>query len=227
MNHLHRTYGPNLSDIFSGDVLHSILSSPTDTLQALNEAVNDDAKIRNNTQSTKNKLRKFRHKDYEINYNGTYTQTRNELRRLFSIEKIGATVYVVYDIPKGRMALRLADHNANGNNFEQDNANSNISVYVAFREFDVPESQIPFREYKIPVETFNTRRKEVVDAIINAVDSALKGDEFNIPEDLADRQDYPIKDSYQFRSPHLLNESKRKLSNIDLIRKMMIFDFDE
>ena len=60
MNHCQRTYGPILSDTFSSDVLHSHLSSPTDTLQTLNEAAQlDDAKIRNNTQSTKNKIKKF------------------------------------------------------------------------------------------------------------------------------------------------------------------------
>ena len=58
MNYSHRTYGQILSDTFSSNVLHSILSSPTDTFQALNEAF-DNAKIQNNTQSTKNKLRKF------------------------------------------------------------------------------------------------------------------------------------------------------------------------
>ena len=54
MNYCHRTYGQILSDTFSSNVLHSILSSPTDTLQALNEAV-DDAKIQNSIQCTKNK----------------------------------------------------------------------------------------------------------------------------------------------------------------------------
>ena len=52
MDYYHRTYGPAPSDTFSSNVLHSILSSPTDTLQALNEAL-DNAKIQNNTQSIK------------------------------------------------------------------------------------------------------------------------------------------------------------------------------
>jgi len=38
MNHLQRKTGQFLSEFFSGDVLHPILSSPTDTLQALDEA---------------------------------------------------------------------------------------------------------------------------------------------------------------------------------------------
>ena len=67
MNHYHRTYGQILSDTFSSNVLHSILSSPTDTLQALNEALND-TKIQNITHSTKNKLKKFYNGDFKINY---------------------------------------------------------------------------------------------------------------------------------------------------------------
>ena len=57
-NHLQRNFGPSLSENFSSDVIHSILSSPTDTLQALNES-DLSAKIRNTTQSAKNKLKKF------------------------------------------------------------------------------------------------------------------------------------------------------------------------
>ena len=37
-NHLQRNFGSSLSENFSGDVIHSILSNPTDTLQALNES---------------------------------------------------------------------------------------------------------------------------------------------------------------------------------------------
>ena len=44
MNHLQRKTGQFLSESFSGDVLHPILSSPTDTLQALDEAF-DAAKV--------------------------------------------------------------------------------------------------------------------------------------------------------------------------------------
>ena len=45
MNHYQRKIGLNLSELFSSDVLHPILSCPTDTLQALDEAVFDDAKV--------------------------------------------------------------------------------------------------------------------------------------------------------------------------------------
>lgn len=62
------------------------------------------------------------------------------------MDREGATDYAVYDIPNGRMAFRLADHNANGNNFEKDDADSNISVYVAIKEYPDPESEFPFTE---------------------------------------------------------------------------------
>jgi len=194
MNHSQRTYGPALSDIFSSDVLHSILSSPTDTLQALNEAV-DVTKIKNATQSTKTKIQKFYNGDFVVRYNGTFAQIRSDLRKLFSMDREGATDYAVYDIPNGRMAFRLADHNANGNNFEKDDADSNISVYVAIKEYPVPESEIPFTEYKISEETFNNNREVAVRAIVDAVASALSGNGFSIPESIAERHDYPITES--------------------------------
>lgn len=194
MNHSQRTYGPALSDIFSSDVLHSILSSPTDTLQALNEAV-DVTKIKNATQSTKTKIQKFYNGDFVVRYNGTFAQIRSDLRKLFSMDREGATDYAVYDIPNGRMAFRLADHNANGNNFEKDDADSNISVYVAIKEYPVPESEIPFTEYKISEETFNNNREVAVRAIVDAVASALSGNGFSIPESIAERHNYPITES--------------------------------
>ena len=194
MNYHHRTYGPTLSDTFSSNVLHSILSSPTDTLQALNEA-SDDAKIQNNTQSTKNKLKKFYNGDFKIDYNAPYENIRRELRKLFSMGRQGATDYAIYDIPNGRMAFRLADHNASGNNFEQDEADVNISVYVEIRKFDVPESSIPFTEWKISEEIFNNNREGVIRAIVDGVSNALNGNEFSLPNEFAERQDYPITQS--------------------------------
>jgi len=58
MNHYQRKTGQILSESFSSDVLHPILSSPTDTLQALEEAVFDVAKVAKITRSTKNNIKK-------------------------------------------------------------------------------------------------------------------------------------------------------------------------
>ena len=154
MNHLQRKTGQFLSESFSGDVLHPILSSPTDTLQALDEAF-DAAKVAKITQSTKNKLKKFLNGDFFIDYNGNFSQIRRYLRKLLTMNMSGATDYSVYNTPKGRFALRIADHNANGDNFEQDDANINISIYVAFREFNVPNSKVKYTEYKIQPDIYN------------------------------------------------------------------------
>ena len=224
MNHSQRTYGPALSDIFSSDVLHSILSSPTDTLQALNEAV-DDTKIKNVTQSTKTKIQKFYNGDFVVRYNGTFAQIRSDLRKLFSMDREGATDYAVYDIPNGRMAFRLADHNANGNNFEKDNADSNISVYVAIKEYPVPESEIPFTEYKIAEETFNNNREVAIRAIVDAVASALSGKGFSIPESIAERHDYPINESKTNKNMKKniikLNESQLRKVIAESVKKVL------
>lgn len=57
-NRYHRKFGPILSETFSSDVIRSILSSPTDTLQALNES-DLTAKIKNTTKAPKIRLRSF------------------------------------------------------------------------------------------------------------------------------------------------------------------------
>lgn len=66
---------------------------------------------------------------------------------------IGASDYAVYNTPKGRFALRIADHNANGDNFEQDDANINISIYVAFREFNAPNSKVKYADNHLEVKS--------------------------------------------------------------------------
>ena len=211
-NHSHRIYGPSLSDIFSSDVLHSILSSPTDTLQALNEAI-DATKVRNKTESTKTKIKNFLNGDFKINFNGSFEALKRDLRKLFSMNRFGGTDYAVYEIPTGRMAFRLADHNANGNKFEQDETEVNISVFVAFKEYNVPESKIPFTEFKIKPEIFESKRENVIRAIIIAVQNALNGDDFDIPEEFADRVDYPLNNSE-------INTQNDKTENSNLIYNM-------
>ena len=68
MNHYQRKIGLNLSELFSSDVLHPIMTCPTDTLQALDEDVFDDAKVQKITQTAKNKIQKFLNGDYIIDY---------------------------------------------------------------------------------------------------------------------------------------------------------------
>ena len=51
--HHQRNFGPSLSENFSSDVIHSILSIPTDTLQALNES-----DLKTNIQNTNQNIKK-------------------------------------------------------------------------------------------------------------------------------------------------------------------------
>ena len=222
-NHLQRNFGSSLSENFSGDGIHSILSNPTDTLQALNES-DLSAKIRNTTQSAKNKLKKFFNGDFTINYNGTFAQIRQGLRKLLSLNLEGRSDYAVYDTPNGKMAFRLTDHNANGNNFIQDDAEINISVYVAFNEYENVDTDVHYKEYKIRPEVFNSKRVECINAIINAVNNALNGNEFEIDSSLAQMQEYNkpmVSDEEEADSEEIKNnviKTEMKHMNKKLIR---------
>lgn len=188
INRGHQKNGSILSDSFSHDCLHYILSNPTDTLQTFNEAI---ANVRNNTQSAINKIRKFNNNDIKIDYNQNYNKIRVDLRKLFAMNMIGKTDYVVYETPKGKVALRLGEHNAKGDNFKQDNADINISIYIAFHEYEVEPSEVVFTEYKILPETFESNKESVIKAIIKAVDKILKGNDFEISSDIAEKKQYP------------------------------------
>lgn len=165
------------------------MSNPTDTLQALNES-KLGAKIQNTTQSAKNKLKKFNNGDFSIRYNGTFAQVRQDLRKLLALSLQGRSDYAVYDTPNGRLAFRLTDHNANGNNFEQDEADINLSVYVAFEEFDHVECSIRYKEYRIASDVFEANRETCINAIINGVYNALEGKEFEIDNSIAQMTEY-------------------------------------
>ena len=67
-NRYQRKFGSILSETFSSDVIRSILSNPTDTLQTLNES-KMGAKIQNTTQSSKNKLKKFNNVYFSVRHN--------------------------------------------------------------------------------------------------------------------------------------------------------------
>lgn len=127
-NRYHRKTGPDYSESFSNDVTHSILVSPTDTWQALNESA---AKLANPEQRAKNNILKFLNGDFDIKYNVEFPTLRQQLRKLFSFRLVEKSDYVKYHLNDGRIvAFRFANHNAFGDNFEQDNADLNISVYV-------------------------------------------------------------------------------------------------
>lgn len=150
------------------------MSNHTDTLQALNES-KIGAKIQNTTKSAKNKLKKFNNGDFSVRYNGTFAKIRQDLRKLLALRLQGRFDYAVYDTPNGRFAFRLTDHNANGNNFEQDEADINFSVYVAFEEFDHVECSIHHKEYRIAPEVFDANREACINAIINGVHNSFEG----------------------------------------------------
>ena len=192
MNHSQQRTGPAVSEFFSSDVLHLILGSPTDTIQALDEAVFDDAKVEKITVIAKNMLKKFFNNDFIIHYQENFEKIRIELRKLLAMRKSGTSDYAVYNTANGKFAFRIANHNARGDNFAQNNANMNISVYVAFHEYEVPKSNVKYTEYKIKPEVFNKNKKKVINAIINAVAQTIDGNDFSLDETIAEKQDYPI-----------------------------------
>lgn len=134
------------TDSTSGSHVRSATHSPTDTLGV----PFDDAKVRRFSQSARNNVKKFKNGDAYVN-NESLSKAYSDLRKLFAMSYSGRSNYVVYDTPKGRMAFRLTDHNAFGKNFERDKAKQNISVFVGRNEYGVPESELPYKEYKISI----------------------------------------------------------------------------
>ena len=110
------------------------------------------------------------------------------LRKLLQLDYAGGSNYANYETPKGILCLRLADHNANGNNFNSEHIN--ISVYVALIEYPHISSEVEYKEFKIIQETFNKDPKRVVYEILDATENALKGNTFTMSVDIAEEKHY-------------------------------------
>ena len=157
------------ADAFSGSLVQSAHHSPTATLSVSS----DLTKLDNKTQKIKKNIRKFKNGDAHIETNGCIKTTLNDLRKFFGMDYAGNSNYAVFNISNGTMAFRLSTHNANGENFAQDNAAMNVSVYIARNEYEQPESSVPFDEYQISEEDFNNNKEDFVKSLIESVDDAL------------------------------------------------------
>ena len=181
----HLGSGPSNSDSPSDNVNSSITSSPTDTLRA---SKNSGAKIIKNLIPILAKIRKFKNNDYYIDYTKGWNGVLVGLRKLLQLDYAGGSNYANYETPKGVLCLRLADHNANGNNFNSEH--TNISVFVALVEYPHIPSEIEYTEFKITQETFDKDPKGVVYAILDSTENALKGNTFTISADIAEEKHY-------------------------------------
>lgn len=187
--------GPSNSDSPSDNVNSSITSSPTDTLRALK---NSAAKIINNLTPIFAKIRKFKNNDFYFDYSKGWHGVLVGLRKLLQLDYAGGSNYANYKTPEGILSLRLADHNANGNNFNSEH--TNISVYVALIEYPHIPSKVEYTEYKIEPGTYNADPAGVIFSIVCAVEKALKGEVFDLEKKIAHKASYIIEIKEQKQS---------------------------
>ena len=134
------------ADAFSGSLVQSAHHSPTATLSVSS----DLTKLDNKTQKIKKNIRKFKNGDAHIETNSGIKTTLNDLRKFFGMNYKGNSNYVTFNTPYGIMTLRIAEHNAKGDNFARDNA--------AMNEYEHHESSVPFDEYQISEEDMGFRK---------------------------------------------------------------------
>jgi len=173
--------GPSYSDSPSDNVNSSITSSPTDTVRT---SKNPAAKVIKNIIPILANIKKIKNNDYRINYSKGWKGTLIGLRQLLKLRYYGGSNYANYETPNGILSLRVADHNANGNNFNPENIN--MSVFVALIEYPNIPSKVEYTEFRIAQETYNKRPKEVVYSIVDATEQALNGKAFTINTDIAE-----------------------------------------
>ncbi|MBR4620563.1 MAG: hypothetical protein IKO46_06240 [Salinivirgaceae bacterium] len=160
----------------------SLLGSSNNTFSQIDI---DEAKLEKNTQSAKNNLKKYQNGDYkpfDIPLKKLKLESLGRvllwLRRLFKMIYHGQSSYNYYITPKGLLNFRISNHNANPKNFKANNADFNISVYVALFEHKYPDADVEYTEYRYSKEDYETYAEKIIDAIINGFGHALETGEF-------------------------------------------------
>lgn len=95
-----------------------------------------------------------------------------------------------YNTPSVILSLRISGHNANGNNFNAKHIN--VSVFVALFEYPHIPSEVEYMEYKIEPSIYNSDPKGVCYSLINAVEDALEGKNFDLDDKIAHKTYYKI-----------------------------------
>lgn len=160
----------------------SLLGSSNNTFSQIDI---DEAKVEKNTQSAKNNLKKYQNGDYkpfDIPLKKLKLESLGRvllwLRRLFKMIYHGQSSYNYYITPKGLLNFRISNHNANPKNFKANNADFNISVYVALFEHKYPDADVEYTEYRYSKEDYESYAEKIIDAIINGFGHALETGEF-------------------------------------------------
>ena len=160
----------------------SLLGSSNNTFSQIDI---DEAKLEKNTQSAKNNLKKYQNGDYkpfDIPLKKLKLESLGRvllwLRRLFKMIYHGQSSYNYYITPKGLLNFRISNHNANPKNFKANNADFNISVYVALFEHKYPDADVEYTEYRYSKEDYEVHAEEIIEAIIKGFDHTLETGEF-------------------------------------------------
>ncbi|MBO4601635.1 MAG: hypothetical protein J5651_00550 [Salinivirgaceae bacterium] len=161
----------------------SLLGSSNNTFSQIDI---DEAKVEKNTQSAKNNLKKYKNGDYkpfDIPLKKLKLESLGRvllwLRRLFKMIYHGQSSYNYYTTPKGLLNFRISNHKANPKNFRANNADFNVSVYVALLERNYnSDADVDYMEYRYSREDYEAHAEEIVEAIIKGFDHALQTGEF-------------------------------------------------
>ena len=166
---------PSQSDASMRDVEHLTGGVPTVIGQRIKYSV---LKVRNNTQKTQKSVKKLSNGDIDMSEIIDFNSCHRVLKRNLALQYHGQGSYAVYDTGNGLLAFGFNNHNAFGDNFIQDNADKNVSVYVAEKEFLHPDSDVEYTEYRYSVEDFNAHKQEIFKNLVESVGVALEGKEF-------------------------------------------------
>lgn len=138
------------------------------------------AKVRQNTQSTKNKIKKFWNGEFSVD-TSSIDKAFIGLGKMFAMQDKGGSRYTTLQTNKGDLVeVRLSDHKANGNNFAQDHADRNVSIVIERKKYNTPQSDIVFEEATIPLADFEKDPQKVVRSIVNGVSDVLQDKAFSL-----------------------------------------------
>ena len=166
----------------SGSVLASIRRDSSSNATTSKQA---SAKVKNDTQSAKNKIKKYFNGDFLISKTDV-NKAFADFGKMFAMRDKGGSRYSILQTNSGKtIAIRISNHTAKGDNFKQDNADSNLSIVIEQYKYDnANDSNVEYTEVTIPYEAYRNKPTEVIDAIVNGVNDTLADKEFSLSSEL-------------------------------------------
>ncbi|MFI3268161.1 MAG: hypothetical protein R3Y51_05535 [Rikenellaceae bacterium] len=153
---------------------HEVAGAPVPNASVSNvNSTKVQNKINKAKQNIENSLKRINNIGIANNF-----RTLSVLADILGMDSRKGSKYAQYTTPKGTVTIRLSDHKANGNNFNQNQSDNNLSIVIEKHYTTQPSSNVPYTEFIYPIAKNTNEYRSIIKSILNGVSSVLDGNEY-------------------------------------------------